>query len=67
MDIKKLKETDIGRWVEHGTKGKGRIKYWTDRYIFVVYHCDGQWDHYQVYIAAATRPGELRFMNAGRN
>ena len=69
MEIKDLQKTDVGRWVEHqrhGTKVKGRIKSWNEHYIFVVYHCDGQWDHYKAYTAAATRPNELHFTQTGR-
>ena len=62
IEIKRLQETDIGRWVIYKTEfenQRGRIKSWNDKWIFVVYHCAGEWDRYQDYTAAATKPEDL--------
>lgn len=64
--IEKLTKHDIGRWVfyigRHKPKQAGRIKSWNDHWVFVVYHCDEQWDCFENYTAAATDPKELKFM-----
>jgi len=62
IKIKDLQETDIGKWVIYKTEfenQRGRIKSWNDKWIFVVYHCAGEWDRYQEYTAAATKPEDL--------
>ena len=65
MDIAELRKEHIGKWVlytaSHGATEKGRIKSWNDKFIFVVYKCDGNWDKFQDYTAAATDPKDLRF------
>jgi len=66
MEIKKLQKLDVRRWVEYcpsaGPKEKGRIKSWNDIWIFVVYHCGGDWPNFQNYTAAATNPEDLSFI-----
>jgi len=63
--IENLTEKDIGRYVIYtdggGNQEKGRIKSWNEEWIFVVYHCAGEWDNYQDYTAAATRAEDLKF------
>jgi len=62
IKIKDLQETDIGRWVIYKTEfenQRGRIKSWNDKWIFIVYNCAGEWDRYQDYTAAATKPEDL--------
>jgi len=65
IDPKALRKTDARRWVEYcpsaGPKEKGRIKSWNERWIFVVYHCGGDWNSFQNYTAAATEPEDLIF------
>lgn len=65
IDIAELRKEDIGRWALYegsaGEKEKGRIKSWSDKYVFVVYKCDSQWDRFQDFTAAATNPKDLRF------
>lgn len=65
MKINNLTEKDIGRWVvyttPHGSKETGKIKSWNDAFVFVVYHCAGEWDNYQDYTGCATRPEDLQF------
>ncbi|MCJ7777781.1 MAG: hypothetical protein MUP16_05655 [Sedimentisphaerales bacterium] len=64
--IPKLNESDKGRWVLYvglaGEREKGRIKSWNDKYIFVVYKCDGDWDNYKNYGGTATEPKQLCFL-----
>ncbi len=65
ISLKKLKPKDVGRWVEyeapHGKREKGRIKSWNDKWVFVVYNCDKNWDRFKDYTAAATNPKDLTF------
>lgn len=66
VDITKLTESDIGRWVVYkpsfGKEERGRIKSWNDTYVFVVYKCDNQWDRFQDFTACATNPDDLMFV-----
>ena len=66
IDIEQLTDPDIGRWVEYssysGNIEKGRIKSWNETWIFVVYNCDNNWDRFQDYTAAATKPEDLQFV-----
>jgi len=64
IHIKDLKQSDIGRWVIYNTGFKleeGKIKSWNDKYIFVVYKCDDDWDNFKDYTGCATRPEDLIF------
>ena len=66
IEIKDLKESDIGRWVIYTRpycRQKGRIKSWNDTWIFVVYKCADVWEDYKNYTAAATDPIELSFID----
>lgn len=67
IGIQQLKQSDIGRRVlyvpQHGNSEAGRIKSWNDKFIFVVYKCDEDWDNYQNYTAAGTKPEDLRFLD----
>lgn len=53
----------IGQWVNHndaaGGTEHGRIKSWNDKWVFVVYHCEDEWDAFQQYVAAATAYKDL--------
>lgn len=68
IDISTLTAEDKGRWVEYqsstGDKERGRIKSWNTKVVFVVYKCDGVWDNFRNYTAAATNPKELNFVEA---
>ncbi len=68
IDIAKLREEDIGKWVlyspSHGTSEKGKLKSWNEKWIFVVYSCVGEWNRFLDFTAAATNPKELRFTTA---
>lgn len=70
IDITKLTDADIGRWVEYkplkGQLEKGRIKSWNDKWIFVVYKCDKNWNDFKNYTAAATNPKDLTFCKRQR-
>lgn len=65
IDIKKLTKKDIGKWVMFsrcgGKKKLGKIKYHNDKFIFVVYKCEGEWSRFKEYTAAATNPEDLVF------
>ncbi len=63
IEIKKLTEEDIGKWVEYWPNQEtGRIKSWNTRFIFVVYKCDNDWDNFLNYTAASTHPKALNFI-----
>ncbi len=65
LRIEKLSKSDKGAWVSYKSHGspdeKGRIKSFNDRWVFVVYNCDDDWDNYNNYTAAATDPRDLTF------
>jgi len=64
MNIKELTDKDIGKLVTYKTTYKtehGRIKSWNDKFIFVVYKCNDDWNNYKNYTGAATKPEELEF------
>ena len=72
IEIKKLDQNDIGRWVIYKSDYSkwqprppeseyGRIKSWNNKYIFVVYKCANQWEDYQNYTGCSTRPENLEF------
>lgn len=66
MQLVNLTKEDIGKWVEYHRHSKqeiGRIKSWNDKWVFVVYRCDGNWDDFLNYTAAATSPEDLSFSN----
>ena len=64
MKLELLNQKDVGGWVwytpSHGDWEKGRIKSWNESYIFVVYKCNGEWDRFQSFTGAATKPEELK-------
>lgn len=66
ININDLVESDKGRWVcywayDTAPMKKGRIKSWNDKYIFVVFHCDDDWDNYQNYTGCSVHPNNLHF------
>ena len=66
IPINSLEPSDVGRWVVYsacpGHLEYGRIKSWTDRFIYVVYRCpDDQWDRFEDYTAAPTCQEYLEF------
>ena len=67
INIPELNNNDVGRWVvytpDYGDSEKGRIKSWNEKYIFVVYKCDNQWDRFQDFTGCATDPDDLEFIN----
>ena len=69
IDIAELIKEDVGRWVVYksgnGKPEKGRIKSWNEEWVFVVYHCDSQWDNFQDYTGGATFPRDLEFTTKG--
>jgi len=69
IDVTKLEESDIGRWVQlikyYGDTARalGKIKSWNNKYIFVVFKCDGQWANYADYTGEAVDPSRLEFVD----
>jgi hypothetical protein len=62
-----LRPFHVGQWVEYRGTELGRIKSWSSRgRIFVVFHCDGKWQNYQNYTAAAVDPNDLNFIHRPR-
>jgi len=66
IDISKLEKKDVGVWVKYqdgmGKIEKGRIKSWNNKFIFVVYHCNNEWDRFQDFTGESTRPEDLDFI-----
>jgi len=66
IDITKLEESDIGRWVQFDkgfrSEETGRIKSFNRLYVFVVFKCDGDWDNYAKYTAESVEPSRLEFI-----
>jgi len=69
--IEDLTLKDIGKWVVYNDgfrpPEKGRIKGWNNKYIFVVYNCNGAWDRFQDFTGVATRPEDLDFFGRRRD
>lgn len=64
IDLDLLEEADKGRWVVYNNgrgANEGRIKSWNDKFVFVVYSCNGFWHRYEDYTAEATIPEDLAF------
>lgn len=62
----KVTQADIGRWVEYLPKKEiGRLKSFNEEIIYVVYHCDNNWDRYTNYTAAGARYCDIRFLDEG--
>lgn len=65
ISIENLKPADVGKWVVYtplkGASERGRIKSWNDKWIFVVYKCDNNWDKFADYTGCATDPSELNY------
>ncbi len=65
MSIKVITDGDIGKWVEyksHNETLRGRIKSFNDKFIFVVFQCDGNWGSYQNYTGCACRFEDIDFL-----
>lgn len=62
IQIKELTQKDIGKEVLYLTpykKQKGKIKSWNEKFIFVVYNCNDDWDNFRCYTGVATEPHYL--------
>ena len=71
IDLAQLRKSDIGRWVKYQSQGgdkieQGRVKSWNNEFIFVVYNCGGEWQTFQNFTGAATKPKDLIFIKLGR-
>ena len=64
--IQDLKPEDRGRWIRYvhldGFQEEGRIKFWNDKFVFVVFHCAGLWDRFDEFTAEAADPEDLNFI-----
>jgi hypothetical protein len=55
----------IGKYAVYTTPLKievGRIKSFNDKWIFVVYNCNDDWDDYKSYTGVPTSPGNLNII-----
>jgi len=62
INISELTKKDFGKWVVYKPElenERGRIKSFNFETIFVVYHCDNNWEEFQNYTAAGTDPEDL--------
>ena len=63
IQIDRLDDTDIGRFVEYRSlpdKSEfGRIKSWNDKWVFVVYRKMAMALNWKSYTGAATNPADL--------
>jgi hypothetical protein len=61
----RFSKKDIGKWVRYtpsyGKSKKGIIKNVNEKWVFVVYDVDDNWDKYMDYTGCATGPEDLRF------
>ena len=71
IDISTLSPADVGRWVAYSVVAnhieRGRIKSWSEPFIYVVFRCSDKWDDFQRYPAAPTLPQNLSFEEAAAN
>jgi hypothetical protein len=64
IKINNLTPGSVGKWVVYRRLSKtereeGRIKGWNDKFIFVVYKCNNEWNRYQEFTAQATEGEDL--------
>ena len=61
-----FRDSDIGRWVAYVPERRpieqGRIKGLGRDVVFVVYHCNDNWDNFENYTGCATNPSDLAFL-----
>jgi hypothetical protein len=64
--IEDLRPDQIGAWVnyvrENREPQRGRVKYWNQRFVFVVFDCANQWDRFTDFVAAPMNPEDLEFV-----
>lgn len=65
IDLNQLNYKHLGAWVrfdyQHGESEYGRIKTWNEKYVFVVFKCNGDWDNWNNYTSQSCAPDELTF------
>jgi len=71
VKLDKMNEAHVGAWVIYrdrpgGRPQRGRIKSWNGKVVFVVYHCNGEWDRFMDFTAEATDPHDLIFRREGQ-
>ena len=69
IEISDLTEKDKGRWVDYvpgqGRTERGKLKFWNNQFIFVVFHCAGKWKDYGNFTAEACKPEDVEFVFKG--
>ena len=62
--IEELGPDQVGAWANRrdDRSRSGRIKYWNQQRVFVVYNCAGRWDRFADFVAVATDPDDLDFV-----
>lgn len=70
IHISDLKPEHVGQWVrwrgghpDH--REEGRIKSWNERYVFVVFKCDDNWERFEDYAGQSCDPSNIDFMGRG--
>jgi hypothetical protein len=65
------KDFKVGQWVIYrkgsklGEEQMGMVKSWNDKFIFVVFQCNGEWDRYFDYMSQACNPEDLTIVPEG--
>lgn len=66
IDASKLLAEDCGRWVTYtdgvGEQEHGILKGFNNQYVFVVFHCDGQWKDFNNYTGNSCDGKDVTFM-----
>ena len=65
LNIKEITPKDIGRRViytsGHSEPEEGVLKSYNETFMFVVFHCNGEWENYRDYTGCCTNPRDLKF------
>jgi hypothetical protein len=65
--ITDLRPEHVGQWVRYrgrmGEWEEGRIKSWNDRYLFVVFKCDNNWDRFEDYTGQSCDLSTIDFID----
>ena len=65
IDIAKLTQENVGNWVKYkdgsGLTELGKLRSWSNKYIYVVFRCDDQWSKFMDFTGVPTNPQDLTF------
>ncbi len=68
IDLTKCSEADVGRWVrfdyQHGESVYGKFRYSSEKYAFVVFSCNSDWDNFQAYTSESCDPEQCTFVES---